>query len=69
MLYKGCRLKTLTSLARIHASCSSREREDATRVTTSMRIAMNDLKPEALYVAYPGLCRVRLAHRTEAVPL
>jgi hypothetical protein len=34
-----------------------------------MRIAMQDLKLDALYVVYPGLHRFRLADRIEAVPL
>ena len=45
------------------------KRADAPRVTTSMRIAMNDLKLDALYVVYPGLHRYKLADRVEAVPL
>lgn len=38
-------------------------------VTPSMRIAMNDLKLESLYVVYPGLHRYKLADGIEAVPL
>ena len=45
------------------------KRADAPRVTTSMRIAMHDLKLDALYVVYPGLHRYKLADRVEAVPL
>jgi uncharacterized protein len=45
------------------------KRADAPRVTTSMRIAMNDLKLDALYVVYPGLHRFKLADGIEAVPL
>ena len=45
------------------------KRADAPRVTTSMRIAMTDLKLDALYVVYPGLHRYKLADRMEAVPL
>lgn len=45
------------------------KRDDAPRVTPSMRIAMNDLKLDALYVVYPGLHRFRLADGIEAVPL
>ncbi|HEY3047298.1 MAG TPA: ATP-binding protein [Polaromonas sp.] len=45
------------------------KRADAPRVTTSMRIAMSDLKLDALYVVYPGLHRFRLADGIEAVPL
>lgn len=45
------------------------KRADAPRVTTSMRIAMSDLKLDALYVVYPGLHRYKLADRVEAVPL
>ena len=45
------------------------KRADAPHVTTSMRIAMHDLKLDALYVVYPGLHRYKLADRVEAVPL
>ena len=45
------------------------KRADAPRVTNSMRIAMQDLKLNALYVVYPGLHRYKLADRIEAVPL
>ena len=45
------------------------KRADAPRITTSMRIAMNDLKLDALYVVYPGLHRYKLADGVEAVPL
>lgn len=45
------------------------KRADAPRVTTSMRIAMHDLKLDALYVVYPGLHRYKLADKVEAVPL
>ncbi len=38
-------------------------------VTPSMRIAMNDLKLDSLYVVYPGLHRYKLADGIEAVPL
>ena len=45
------------------------KRADVPRVTTSMRIAMHDLKLDALYVVYPGLHRYKLADKVEAVPL
>ncbi len=45
------------------------KRADAPRVTPSMRIAVSDLKLDALYVVYPGLHRFRLADGIEAVPL
>ena len=45
------------------------KRADAPKVTPSMRIAMDDLKLDALYVVYPGLHRFRLADGIEAVPL
>lgn len=38
-------------------------------VTPSMRIAMNDLKLDSLYVVYPGLHRYKLADGIKAVPL
>ena len=34
-----------------------------------MRIALEDLKLDALYVVYPGLHRYALATNVEAVPL
>ena len=45
------------------------KRADAPRLSTSMRIAMHDLKLDALYVVYPGLHRYKLADKVEAVPL
>ena len=42
---------------------------DAPRLSTSMRIAMQDLKLDALYVVYPGMHRYKLADKVEAVPL
>ena len=45
------------------------KRGDAPRLTPSMRIALNDLQLDALYVVYPGDRRYRLAERVEAVPL
>ena len=45
------------------------KRADVPRVTASMRIAMNDLKLDVLYVVYPGLHRFMLADGIEAVPL
>ena len=45
------------------------KRADAPQLTPSMRIAMQDLALEALYVVYPGERRYGLAERVEAVPL
>jgi predicted AAA+ superfamily ATPase len=45
------------------------KRNDAPRVTASMRLAMADLKLDALYVVYPGQHRYPLADGIEAVPL
>ena len=45
------------------------KRADAPKVTQSMRIAMQDLKLDALYVVHPGLHRFKLADGIEAVPL
>jgi hypothetical protein len=42
---------------------------DAPRLTPSMRVAMKDLKLDALYVVYPGARRYVLAEGIEAVPL
>ncbi len=45
------------------------KRADAPQLTPSMRIAMQDLALDALYVVYPGERRYGLAERVEAVPL
>ncbi len=45
------------------------KRADAPKVTQSMRIAMQDLKLDALYVVYPGLHRYPMGEGVEAVPL
>ena len=45
------------------------KRADAPRLTPSMRIAMSDLKLDALYVVHPGMHRFTLAEGVEAVPL
>lgn len=45
------------------------KRADVPRITPSMRIAMHDLKLDALYVVYPGAHRFSLAPGVEAVPL
>jgi len=45
------------------------KRTDAPQVTPSMRIALGDLRLDALYVVYPGETRYRLGDRIEAVPL
>ena len=45
------------------------KRVDAPRLTPSMRIALQDLDLEQLFVIYPGLQRYTLAERAEAVPL
>lgn len=45
------------------------KRMDAPRLTPSMRIALQDLDLEALYIVYPGNRRYALAERVEAVPL
>lgn len=45
------------------------KRADAPGLTPSMRIAMRDLKLDALYVVYPGNRRYGLADHIEAVPL
>jgi predicted AAA+ superfamily ATPase len=45
------------------------KRMDAPRLTTSMRIAMTDLKLERMSVIYPGIKRFPLADGIEAVPL
>jgi hypothetical protein len=45
------------------------KRADAPRLTPSMRMAMQDLKLDALYAVYPGDRRYALAEGIEAVPL
>jgi predicted AAA+ superfamily ATPase len=45
------------------------KRADVPRITPSMRIAIDDLKLDALYVVYPGPYRFPLADNIEAVPL
>lgn len=45
------------------------KRADAPVLTPSMRIAMNDLRLDALYVIYPGSRRFKLADHIEALPL
>jgi uncharacterized protein len=45
------------------------KRADTPRVSASMRIAMADLKLDALYVVYPGRHRFTLAPGIEVVPL
>jgi predicted AAA+ superfamily ATPase len=45
------------------------KRSDAPKLTPSMRIAMEDLKLDALYVVYPGAHRYALAPQVEVVPL
>jgi predicted AAA+ superfamily ATPase len=45
------------------------KRADVPKVSPSMRIAIDDLKLDALYVIYPGEHRFRMADGIEAVPL
>ena len=45
------------------------KRSDAPQLTPSMRIALDDLALDALYVVYPGDRRYGLAPRVQAVPL
>jgi uncharacterized protein len=45
------------------------KRADAPTLTKSMRIAIADLKLDALYVVYPGLHRYPMGEGVEAVPL
>lgn len=51
---------------RIGVEC---KRSDAPVMTTSMHVAMHDLKLDALHVVYPGSARYRLGPRVEVVPL
>jgi predicted AAA+ superfamily ATPase len=45
------------------------KRADAPVLTASMRVALEDLKLDHLYVVYPGKHRFKLAEHVEAVPL
>ena len=45
------------------------KRADAPRITPSMRIAIDDLRLDALYVVYPGSHRFAMGEGIEAVPL
>jgi len=45
------------------------KRADAPAVTPSMRIAIQDLGLDALYVVYPGTRRYALAQGVQALPL
>ena len=45
------------------------KRADAPKITPSMRIALHDLKLDALYVVHPGPHRYRISDAIEAVPL
>ena len=45
------------------------KRSDAPSLTKSMRIAIEDLKLDRLFVVYPGVHRYRLSERVEVVPL
>lgn len=45
------------------------KRSDAPKLTPSMRIALEDLNLDVLYVVYPGPHRYPLTHQVEAVPL
>ena len=45
------------------------KRVDAPRMTTSIRIALEDLGLERVVVVYPGERRYRIAERVEALPL
>jgi uncharacterized protein len=45
------------------------KRSDAPKLTRSMRVALDDLKLDRLYVVYPGPIRYRLSGQIEVVPL
>lgn len=45
------------------------KRADVPKMTPSMRVALDDLELDALYVVYPGPYRFPLGDRVEAVPL
>ena len=45
------------------------KRSDAPGMTPSMRVALNDLRLDKLYVVYPGNQRYALSEHMEVVPL
>jgi uncharacterized protein len=45
------------------------KRSDAPGLTPSMRVSLNDLKLDRLYVVYPGSQRYALSEQVEVVPL
>lgn len=45
------------------------KRSDAPSLTASMRVALNDLKLDRLFVVYPGTQRYTLSEQVEVVPL
>jgi hypothetical protein len=45
------------------------KRSDAPGLTPSMRVALNDLKLDKLYVVYPGSQRYALSEQVDVVPL
>lgn len=45
------------------------KRADVPKVSPSMRIAIDDLKLDALYVVYPGDHRFKMTDGIEAIPL
>jgi len=45
------------------------KRQDAPRVTKSMRVAQQDLRLDQIWVLYPGTLRYVLADGIECVPL
>jgi predicted AAA+ superfamily ATPase len=45
------------------------KRSDAPGLTPSMRVALNDLRLDKLYVVYPGNQRYALSEQVEVVPL
>ena len=45
------------------------KRANAPRMTHSNRVVLRDLKPDRLYIVYPGWQRYRLAENVEVVPL
>lgn len=66
--YQGAELDLLLfkNGRRIGVEC---KRADAPTLTTSMRIAMADLKLDELRVVYPGAIRYSLAAKIEVIPL
>lgn len=66
---QGAELDLLMLRGNRRAGVVEFKRSDAPVVTKSMRIAIADLRPDALYVVYPGERRFALGDGIEAGPV